>query len=91
MKLKRSSETSRLIFSLNFAFFCNFISRIIVKRPKMLSAEFVVLYKHYKPKPCKPKLSFEPFGTNYEIWARLKNFHGPIVLKRTGPNRRDCK
>ena len=29
--------------------------RIIVKRPRMLSAQFVALYKPCKPKPCKPK------------------------------------
>ena len=43
---------------------CNLIGRIIVKHPRMLSAQFVVLHKPYKPKP-KPSCNITHVTTMY--------------------------
>ena len=54
MKLKHSSETWRLIFLLNLwmSLLLQFdFEEFIVKRPRMLSAQFVAIYKPCKPKP----------------------------------------
>ena len=53
MESKHSSETQRLVLSSNFEWVypCFYIWRTIVKCPRILSLQFVVLYKPCKHKP----------------------------------------
>ena len=53
---KRNLKTHLFVKFVNESTLANWFWRIIVKRPRMLSAQFVALYKPCKPKP-KPKQS----------------------------------
>ena len=70
MKLKHSSEPYRLIFCwiCKWVYCCNSIWSIIVKQPRMLSAQFVALYKPCKPKPKPCQGSWKLIRSSVHYW-----------------------
>ena len=60
---ERNLKTHLFVKFVNESTLAIWFWRIIVKRPGMLSAQFVALYKLNKPKPCKPKPSCNKHGT----------------------------
>ena len=52
---KRNLKTRLFVKFVNWSTLAIRFWKITVKHPRMLSAQFVALYKPCKPKPCKPK------------------------------------
>ena len=67
---KRNLKTHLFVKFVNESTLAIWFWRIIVKRPRMLSAQFVALYKPCKPKPKpKPEISnFSGWRLSYLLW-----------------------
>ena len=82
---KRNLKTHLFVKFVNESTLAIWFWRIIVKRPRMLSAQFVALYKPCKPKPCKPK----PINILYvsKRGSTEDNFHTISVVLGWGCSR----